>query len=175
MTLLAAACVVAGVAFELGLGPVAAASLASALLLAIHLTAVQIPFNDTGEEMLYVSIASAVGSFGLFFALGYSGSDVFTSSASIYVFLVWSPLCTYLAVYVACMFMSRPNTYFVASAYGAWAITLGLIPFLLHRKDVLDLVVRLLLVRGHFAPAVACSAAISLFANHAAAILANSV
>lgn len=175
MSVLAACCVLAGVLYELGWGAPAAAATAVALLLALHMTAVQIPFNDTGEEMLYVSLASVAGSFGLFYALSYSGGEVFTSSVSLYVFLIWSPLCTYLAVYVACMFMVRPNTYYVASAYGAWLITVALLPFLLYRRDMLDTVIRLLLIRGHFAPALATSAGIALFWNHAAALVANSV
>jgi hypothetical protein len=48
---------------------------------------------------------------------------------------------------VACMFMTRPNTYFVASTYAAWLLVLFVIPFLLHRRGVLDIVVRLLLLK----------------------------
>lgn len=173
--LLACSLVGASLLYEAGIGFAAAGLAAFALLLAIHLVFLRIPLNDTGEELLYVSIASACGSAGLFFALGYSSAEVFTSVVSLYVFVVWSPLCSYLSVYVACMFINRPNTYFVASTYAAWLIVLGTIPFLLHRRNMLDVVVRLLLLKGHFSPVVAAGSAITMFASHAAALVANSV
>ena len=174
LSLLAASVVLAGITFEIGMAPLAVVFVALALFFTLHLLASQIPFNDTGEEMLYVSIASALGSFGLFYALSYSSSDIFLSTSSLYVFLLWGPLSTYLAVYVACLLMVRPNTYFVASAYGAWLITAALIPFLLSRKNLLEPIIRLLLIRGHFSPIIS-SVAVALFWNHGAALLANSV
>ncbi len=171
-----AACLVgASLSFEAGVGVLAVGLTAVSLLLALHLVFLRIPLNDTGEELLYVSIASAAGSAGLFFALGYTSADVFTNVISLYVFVLWAPLCSYLSVYVACMFMTRANTYFVASTYAAWLIVLFLIPFLLHRRNMLEIVVRLLLLKGHFSPAVAASSAVTLFASHAAALVANSV
>jgi hypothetical protein len=172
---LACSLVAASLLFEAGVGFAAAGLAALALLLAIHLVFLRIPLNDTGEELLYVSIASATGSAGLFFALGYSSPEVYTNAIALYVFVIWAPLCSYLSVYVACMFISRPNTYFVASTYAAWLIVLGGLPFLLHRRGMLDVVVRLLLIKGHFSPVVAAGSAITMFASHAAALVANSV
>lgn len=149
---LACSLVGASLFFEAGVGFAAAGLAALALLLAIHLVFLRIPLNDTGEELLYVSIASALGSAGLFFALGYSSPEVFTNAVALYVFIVWAPLCSYLSVYVACMFINRPNTYFVASTYAAWLIVLGGLPFLLHRRNMLDVVVRLLLLKVFAAP-----------------------
>jgi hypothetical protein len=80
----------------------------------------------------------------------------------------------FLFLFLPSLLQVRPNTYFVASTFAAWLIVLGLIPFLLYRQRVLDTVIRLLLVRGHFGPVVGACSAISLFANHAVALIANS-
>ena len=173
--LLACSLVAGSVLFEAGISFAAVGLVAFALLLAIHLVFLRIPLNDTGEELLYVSIASAAGSAGLFFALGWSSPEVFANVLSLYVFIIWAPLCSYLSVYVACMFISRPNTYFVASTYAAWILTLFLVPFVLYRKNMLEVVVRLLLLKGHFSPVIAGMGCVGLFYGHAAALIGNSI
>jgi hypothetical protein len=67
--ILAGCCVAAGVLFESQLGALAVAAVVVALFLALHLVFMRIPFNDTGEELLYVSLAAAAGSGGLFYAV----------------------------------------------------------------------------------------------------------
>lgn len=171
---IAASLVSASVLYEFGLPVLSVPLVAVALLIIVYLIVTRIPFNDTGEEMLYIAIASAAATAGLFFALGFSSPDIFASLPSIYVFGLWAPLVSYACCHVATMFLSsRPNSYYIAATYAGWLLSIGVLAFLLYRKSMLDTVIRLALLKGHFTPLFAVIPAIGLFANYVVALVSN--
>jgi hypothetical protein len=147
---------------SLPLAPEALTVLAFALTL-LHIVR-SIPFNDTGEEMLYISLGGAGLTAGLYFALGYTSQNIYLSVAPYMVAALWFPLSIAVCVYLANLLLSaRPLSFYTGAVFAGWLLALGGIVFLLHRRDLLMSVLHLMTVRGHFTPVFVALPVVSLW------------